>query len=44
MNLADAPFHYADRHISIGLALLLAILAGLALAWISISHKKGGKP
>ena len=44
MILADAPFHYADRNLSIGIALLLAILAATALVWTLISHKKGRKP
>lgn len=41
--ITGAPWHYADRNLAIGLILILALLAGAALAWTAISHKKGGK-
>jgi hypothetical protein len=34
------PFHYYDRGIGVGLALLIALLAAVI---ISLSGKKGGK-
>lgn len=37
------PWHYADRHLSLGLVLVIALLAGAALTWVSVSSKKGGK-
>lgn len=38
--ITGEPWHYADRHTSIGIILILALLAGAALL---LTGKKGGK-